>query len=384
MVVDEVHRKSIGHPWLTLGMDICTRMITGFYLSFDAPSETSVGMCIAQGALPKESYLAQHGIEGSWPVCGYPQTLHVDNGPDFRSRGLERSCIEHGINITFRPVKKAHYGGHIERVLGTVSRAIHKIPGSTFSSPKDRGNYDSEKNACMTIAELEAWLLSWIVNTYHASKHKTLEMSPLQKWDIGINGRDGIPGIGQPTLPGDAQTAYISFLPHFSRTIQRQGVSIDGLTYFDDVLRPWVGRDDKTTKQRQKFIFRRDPRDVRVVWFHDPSAKEYFKLRLRDTGLPSFSAWELERIKEQLKNDGLNSQNSSQLKRALLHRRARVDEAKEKTKVARREESKRREHEKKAIKAAKDPTSARPAASEPEPPLAGLVSGDLGVLGDVE
>ena len=36
-VVDEKSRKPIGRPWLTLAMDVFSRMVTGFYLMTCSP-----------------------------------------------------------------------------------------------------------------------------------------------------------------------------------------------------------------------------------------------------------------------------------------------------------------------------------------------------------
>jgi putative transposase len=43
IVVDEETRLPIGRPYLTIAIDICTRMVAGFHLSLDAPSSASVG-----------------------------------------------------------------------------------------------------------------------------------------------------------------------------------------------------------------------------------------------------------------------------------------------------------------------------------------------------
>jgi putative transposase len=43
IVVDEQLRRPIGRPILTIAVDICTRMVTGFYLSLDPPSSVTVG-----------------------------------------------------------------------------------------------------------------------------------------------------------------------------------------------------------------------------------------------------------------------------------------------------------------------------------------------------
>ena len=69
-VVDDEHRMPIGRPWLTLAMDVCSRMVTGLYLSLDAPSAFSVGMCIRHSVLEKDAELGRLGVEGRWAGMG--------------------------------------------------------------------------------------------------------------------------------------------------------------------------------------------------------------------------------------------------------------------------------------------------------------------------
>lgn len=84
IVVDEVYRKPLARPWLTLAIDVFSRMVVGFYLSLEAPSSAAAGMCIAQGILPKDAALAKWELETPWPVCGKMAAIHCDNGKDFR------------------------------------------------------------------------------------------------------------------------------------------------------------------------------------------------------------------------------------------------------------------------------------------------------------
>lgn len=72
IVVDEVNRLPIGRPWLTLAVDVATRVVVGFYLSMEAPSSTSVALCLSQAILPKESWLKSRGLACTWPVWGLP------------------------------------------------------------------------------------------------------------------------------------------------------------------------------------------------------------------------------------------------------------------------------------------------------------------------
>nr|WP_234896622.1 transposase family protein [Sinorhizobium medicae] len=91
-VVDEETRQPIGRPWLTLAMDVCSRMVTGFYLTMDAPSRLSTSLCLLHSVFDKSAWLREREITEAWPVAGLPETLHVDNGADFRSRAFKRGC----------------------------------------------------------------------------------------------------------------------------------------------------------------------------------------------------------------------------------------------------------------------------------------------------
>ncbi len=53
MVVDEVLRRSMGRPWITVAIDIATRVVLGFALRLDPPSATSFGLALAMACLPK-------------------------------------------------------------------------------------------------------------------------------------------------------------------------------------------------------------------------------------------------------------------------------------------------------------------------------------------
>lgn len=386
ILVDDVHRKPIGRPWITLAMDVFSRVVTGYYLSFDAPSETSVGMCVAQSMLPKDEWLMLHDVEAEWPVWGTPRTIHVDNGPDFRSESFRRSCLAYGINLEFRPVRQPRYGGHIERLLGSLLKEIHDLPGTTFSSIKDKEGYDPEKHAAMTKSEFEEWLVALICKVYHQRRHSGIGMSPMKKWEIGVFGNAEIQGVGLAPRPADRLSVLLDFLPSFQRTIQPFGVTIDGLRYYDEALRAWINavEPDNPTKKRS-FVFRRDPRDISAIWFKDPALNQYFKIPFANLSLPSLSVWEHAQARASLRKEGIDSTDESQLLRTISEMRSHVEESKARTKRSRRQAQRRKEHEKKVTPA--DPLANTAKASPPKAPEAspdGLLSGDIDVNWDIE
>jgi putative transposase len=386
ILVDDIHRLPIGRPWITMAIDVFSRMVTGVYVSFDAPSETSVAMCVASSILPKEEWLLRQNIDVAWPVWGVPRTIHVDNGSEFRSNGFRMSCLNYGINLEFRPVKQPRYGGHIERLLGTFLQEMHSLPGTTFSSVKDRDGYDSEKHAAMTRSDFEHWLLTRICKIYHQKKHSSLEIRPLRKWEIGIFGNAEVQGVGISPRPADRLTVLLDFLPAFHRTIQNFGVTIDGLTYYADALRLWINATDSESGDKRKFVFRRDPRDISTVWFFDPDLKQYFKVPFANQALPSMSIWEYRQARERLRRDNADGVSEHEILKAITELRSLVDEAVKKTKKARRQAQKRKEHSRQlpdVLPALTTDLPTKPISQQKVITDNSLLDGDIDTYGDI-
>lgn len=303
ILVDETYRKPIGRPWITLAIDVYSRVITGLYISFDPPGALGTGMCIANSILPKETWLINLEIDGDWGVWGKMATIHVDNAKEFRGNMLYRACEEYGINLEWRPVKQPNWGGHIERLIGSIVKEIHTLPGATFSNPKQRGEYNSENKAAFTLKEFEKWLVTYIVNIYHKRLHSGIGMSPMHKFQEGVFQKSGIP----PRIFNELKVK-LDFLPYFERSIQEYGVVIDYIFYYADVLRKWIHTVENNkikSRVKKKFIFKRDPRDISTLFFYDPELKEYFQIPYRDTSKPPITIWEHREVVNRLVKDGI-------------------------------------------------------------------------------
>lgn len=295
ILVDRENRQPIGRPWLTLAIDVHTRMVAGFLLSLEPPQATSVALCLAHAVLPKEEWLARWKVEVSWPVWGKPDTIHVDNGKDFRSEALSRGCQQHGITLDYRPVRTPHYGGHIERLIGTLMGEVHLLPGTTQSNIRAKGEYDSEKHSCLTLEEMQEWITRGI-SVYHNKLHSGIGMSPLASWKKSILGTTEQPGRGLPARIVDPERFLIDFLPLERRAVTRTGVHLFHIDYYSDVLRPMIGRGER-------HIVRYDPRDLSRVWLLSKSG-DYFALPYRERHRPPISLWEQKMIARRLQAEG--------------------------------------------------------------------------------
>ena len=344
MLVDDIHRLCIGRPWVTLAIDVFSRMVVGIYVSLEPPNSMSAGLCIAHAILPKEQWLAKLGLSTSWPCWGLMQRIHADNGREFRGNMLQRACKEYNIDIEWRPVKTPRYGAHIERLLGTFNQEIHSLPGTTFSSAAERGEYDSEGQAVMTMAEFEKWIVTYITGVYHQREHGGLMTSPLQQYEKGILGTEEMPGRGLPRRIVDEDRLRLDLMPYFERTVQPYGVVLDEVHYYSDVLRRFVNaKDPDQPRTKRKFTFRRDPRDISTLYFYDPEVKDYFRIPYRDTAHSPMSIWEFREARRRLEKEGVKEINEALIFRSYEQMRVIEDQARHETKHVRRKNQQRRD-----------------------------------------
>lgn len=332
ILVDDVYRLPIGRAFLTLAIDVYSRMVAGFYIAFEEPSALSVGLCLAQAILPKDLWLSKMGIDTAWPVHGLMSKVHSDNGREFHGKTLQMACEQYGIQMKFRRVRRPWEGGHIERLLGTFVKEIHALPGTTFSNPAERGSYKSAEQATLTLSDFERWLTTFIVEVYHQRLHRGIGTSPLRKFEQGWR------GMTRP-VP-DAHRLKLDFLPFEWRSVQRYGIALDGIHYYANVLRRWIdSRDAENPKLRRMFIVRRDPRDISLIHFFDPETNCYFEIPYRDTSRPALSLWELRAVKRKLRTDGAAAIQEDLIFRAYKEMRRIEDHAGTSTRRARRRSS---------------------------------------------
>lgn len=322
-IVDTVHRRPLQRPWLTLAIDVASRMVAGFYLSLESPSSTSVALVVQQLVLPKEPWLEEKGIAAEWPAHGLPDIIHLDNGREFHGKALVRGAAEHGISLVHRPVQRPHYGAHIERLIGTMMGAVHMLPGSTSSNVADRGAYDPEKHAAMTLDELENWITFEITGRYHAEIHRGLGVPPRLAWDDSL--------VDRPyplRLPHDPEQFLKDFLPFEERFVRRDGIHLFGLRYWDDVLSPWAGRG-------QRVRVRYDPRDLSRVQVE--GAENFVEtVHFADLRRPRITLGEHRRAMAALRARGVQAVNEDLIFSTIAEQRRLLADAVEKTRTVRR------------------------------------------------
>ena len=321
ILVDSFERKPIGRPWVTLAIDIATRMVTGYHVSFDAPSRLSVALCLTRAVAPKAEFLADLECNVPWPAQGKPVSIHVDNGRDFRSQAFQSACAEWGINLVYRPPGSPHFGGHVERLIGTMMGAVHLLPGTTQSSVAAKGGYDAEAMAAMTLREFDRWFALEICR-YNNSIHSSLGCTPVAKWDA-------LAGEMSGDIPFDMEAFRVSFLPSEQRQVRRDGIHLFDLRYWSDALAGYVGRRDG------KVVVRYDPRDLSTVWVELDGGR-CVEARYRNLEIPPVSLWEYREAMQKARAMGKVGTNELVLAELIRQQRQIEGESRALTKAERR------------------------------------------------
>ena len=123
-LVDELERRPIGDAWLTLVIDTYSRMVLGFYLTFDPPSTLSTGLALAHAFLPKEEYLRGLGVSGEWPCWGFPDVIIVDNATELNGHMMHGARRRYRFTLRDRPVPVSQHRSLVTMGHGRANRCL--------------------------------------------------------------------------------------------------------------------------------------------------------------------------------------------------------------------------------------------------------------------
>ena len=338
-VVDEENHLSIARPILTMVIDEFSRCVAGFHLSLRAPSTATVARAIAHSLMPKDEYCRRMELESDWPICGIPDLLLSDNAAEFDSTGAQLGCKQYGFIGQFRPLGRPNFGGHIERLIGTMMGRVRLMPGATMNSIKERGaDYNPEKGAALTMAQAEKRIAMEIADRYHREEHAALGITPLRAYRFGIFGDDHTPGRGFPEIPTDAGRLLLDFLPAMRLSIQDYGLQINYTRFYGSILRTMRDRQSRG----EKHIVRHDPDNFSRVWIYSGLDAEYFEIPRARSHMPPVTLWDVKAAIKRLKEEGRDPSDEDAVFRTIQRGWKMDEEAVLKSKRARLNVERRR------------------------------------------
>jgi putative transposase len=180
-VVDPDSGMPIGRATLVVAIDRCTRMVLGWFVTFEKPSIHALMQCLRNAILPKD-YLEEVKKEQGWAIVndcetfGVPRTLVLDRGRENLAEHVARFAVRAGISrVEITGGKKPWLKGAVERVLKTISeRVFHPTPGTTFHDVLMKMDYDPQKDAVCTPADLDYGLHKFFIDIYPFEQRRSL------------------------------------------------------------------------------------------------------------------------------------------------------------------------------------------------------------------
>jgi len=265
-VVDPLMMLPIGRPILTWLVCVYTKMILGFYISFNPYGSLAMMECLKHAIRPKTYIRSKYpSIKNTWNTFGVMKQLVLDNAPEFWGRHLEDACLQLGINIQYGQKGHPWYRPTVERAFHTYNTSlIHRQPGTTFSNIFDRADYESGKNAIITPDTLDEITHKLIVDNLQLKPHRGINDVPALRWEKGIQ-------LWPPPLPAKVSDLDIVLGYIEQRQIQHYGIEIDTIIYNDESLAMLRRHGEKNNR----YTIKRNPNDLSLIHVYDKRHDQY-------------------------------------------------------------------------------------------------------------
>ncbi len=271
MVVDDVDRLPIGRPYLTVGIDVASRYIWGYHAGWEPDDFQSVRSCMLNGIPPKPEPGPEDGNTHRQLSYGVPELGVLDNGKKWTGVNMTDAAMSIGMIVDECPVRAPWEKGTIESFFRTQSKGLgHQLPGTTFASLFERGDYDPMKHACISLTAFRRLLRIFLFDVYGRRKHRGTAQTPggprRTPEALWREGEQAHP----PDLQHNAEDVRIWLLNTEWRTIQSTGVDLYCLRYQSSALTPLRNSHGTGFKFKVKI----DYDDLSHIYVLDPDANK--------------------------------------------------------------------------------------------------------------
>ncbi len=312
----------INRPWLTTVIDSYSRCVMGINLGFNAPSSQVVALALRHGILPK-NYSPDFHLYCDWDTFGLPECLFTDGGKDFRSNHLEEIATQLGFIRKLRD--RPSEGGIVERPFKTLNQSLFStLPGYTGSNVQERPK-DAEKDARLTLRDLEILIVRFIVDKYNQSAIAGKEeQTRYQRWEAGL--------IKEPKIISERELD-ICLMKTARRTVQRAGhLQFENIVYRGEYLAGYA---------REIVSVRYDPKNITTILvYRREKGAEVFLTRAHALGLETeiLSLYEARAYVKRIRQAKRKINNES-IHQEILLRDSTVDEKKSRKQRQKEEQS---------------------------------------------
>lgn len=235
--------------WLTVAMCATTRCILAMRLS-RTPSAQATIQTLDMMMQDKGVWSDAVGSLSTWHMRGHTPWLYADCGAEYISYDVRVAAEDLGVSLEHAPGGHPEMRGRIERFFKTMSvKLMQRLTGRTFGNVIERGDYDSKARAALTVDDLCAALIRWVVDVYHRTPHAGLDgETPGNCWDR-LTEKYGV------APAADLRRRRLAFGTRMTRVVGEDGITILGVRYHSEAL--------------ARLMLRRRNREVNVRWYSE-------------------------------------------------------------------------------------------------------------------
>jgi putative transposase len=219
----------------TFSAAICctTRVIPAMTLSLTGGASNTKQL-LRMSMMDKTALARSIGCETPWEYRATMGTFVIDEGTPLLNVQTQFICTDLGIALKSPQINTPQQRPKIERFFQTLDiRGLLRFSGRAFSNPQVRGKYESLARTCVTVEELAALIVRFVVDVYHNSPHAGLGgETPRACWLRLTKTR-------APWSPPGPNRIRLAFGEKFTSTLQAQGIEIFG-NWYSSPLTDWL------------------------------------------------------------------------------------------------------------------------------------------------
>jgi transposase len=168
-----------------------TAAILGAVLALDSLKEEDYMRLVKQTLESKDRLVALYECQHRWPCSGKPAVIFHDRGKIFTSERATQVLVDRlGIMTEQAPPFAPSAKGTVEAVFTWMTRKFeHRLPGTTKATPRDRGAYDSVREAekaGITLDVLEKLFMQAIVDGYMQEWDRLRRQTRIALWEDSV------------------------------------------------------------------------------------------------------------------------------------------------------------------------------------------------------
>lgn len=315
-VVHKERKFVIGRPYITIVIDVFSRLILAIVVGFTPPSRSTVFQSLKEAFSPKSHVYLVDKYPALKSAFGIPNRIIADNGMEFASPSFISSLNDIGVAVIFSRYGTPTDKPQVESYFNAINNGVlHRLRGVSFHRVEEKlGEYDAQKSASIDLTTLND-ILQKFVSLHNIKSREALEgASPILVWSEHVKMH---PMRAFADLSELKRVIGVSRM----RILSRKGVRVEHLLYgseaeISSLLAGFIANIGYRASYEVRCIA--DPDDMGEIQVYCPFSKAFVTLRAKEYDYASGRSLFLHKLTRKMRRQENESQYN-QIDVTVLH-----------------------------------------------------------------